>query len=836
MSGRARLTLCAYAATLLAAGALIPLVEPSSWIVTAAVLLAVMSGVGALTRRVPLARPLTIGAQALTGLLALTLLFVRDHALLGFLPGPKAFLAFTALFEAGAADVGRYASPAPATDGIRLMLVGGVLLIGLIVDALAVTFRLAAPAGLPLLALYSVAAGLSGGDASWAWFLAAAAGYLLLLLAEGRDRLSQWGRVFGGVPRSAGRSAGLEPDGTASSPTRTGRRIGVVAMGFALAVPAVLPAMNGGVFGGPGPGNGPGSGRGGTISAVNPLVSLQDNLNQPEDREVLSYRTNATEISDQYLRLVALDQFDGTSWKSSKRSVQDVPDRLPGPQGLGDTVARTEVTGNFVASESYEQKWLPMPYPATRVGIGGRWRYEPAGRMLVGDDKQTTRGVRYTVSSLRVEPTARQLANAPEAPEALRREYTKLPASLPAEVAATARQVTRKADNGYEQAVALQEWFTRGGGFRYDTTVSSGTGAQAITRFLKQKEGFCIHFSFSMAAMARTLGIPARVAVGFMPGTAQPDGRVSVGIRDAHAWPELYFEGVGWTRFEPTPQRGTTPPYTRPEPSSGPSTGPAEPEASESALAPAPPKASDGCSPQLQRQGECGRPEQPDADGAAADGTPLWLTALWVTLGVVVLLALLALPLLWRARVRARRLAAGPGAPQGPAASAPESSQVPSGAPAAGTVVLPVAEDAAPRTLAAWRELVDTAWDYGILPDESLTLRKAAARIVRLGHLQGDPADAVHRVARAVEQVLYAPDPRPVPGLADEVHLVRTGLAALATRGERLRALLLPRSSVRVIWALQDRWSRLTGRLESLGNEVSVRWSATTRRLLRQRG
>jgi transglutaminase-like putative cysteine protease len=56
-----------------------------------------------------------------------------------------------------------------------------------------------------------------------------------------------------------------------------------------------------------------------------------------------------------------------------------------------------------------------------------------------------------------------------------------------------------------------------------------------------------------MAAMARTLGIPARVAVGFIPGTATADGGMTVGLKDAHAWPELYFEGVGWTRFEPTP-------------------------------------------------------------------------------------------------------------------------------------------------------------------------------------------------------------------------------------------------------------------------------------------
>ena len=72
-------------------------------------------------------------------------------------------------------DVGRYTTPAALTDGIRLMLVGGVLVIGLLVDAIAVTLRSAAPAGLPLLALYSVAAGLSDNGIDWLWFLVAAA-------------------------------------------------------------------------------------------------------------------------------------------------------------------------------------------------------------------------------------------------------------------------------------------------------------------------------------------------------------------------------------------------------------------------------------------------------------------------------------------------------------------------------------------------------------------------------------------------------------------------------------------------------------------------------------
>ncbi|MFE6100297.1 DUF3488 and DUF4129 domain-containing transglutaminase family protein [Streptomyces laurentii] len=772
MSGRGRLTLAAYGATLAASAALLPLVKPATWIFTAAFVVGLQSLVGTLTRRVPLARPLTIGAQVLVTLLALTPVFARSEALLGLLPGPDAFAAFATLFAEGVNDVGTYAPPAPSTAGIRLLLVTGVAVIGLLVDTLAVTFRGAAPAGLPLLALYSVAAGLSGGGAGRLFFLLAAAGYLVLLLTEGRDRLSRWGRVFGGAHRSGRPGSAPGDGGSASAPVRTGRRIGAVALGVALVVPLALPGLSGGFLGGPGNGPGAGNGKGGTISAVNPLVSLQNNLRQPEDREVLRYRTNAVDTSGLYLRLVALDQFDGTAWKSSVRPVQDLPEPLPRPAGLSQGVDTREITTNLVASTAYEQKWLPMPFPASRVSIGGSWRYEPTGRMLVGDNGQTTRGARYTVSSLDVRPTAEQLAAAPPAPEALRREYTRVPASLPADVRETALQVTRGAGNDYERAVKLQDWFTRDGGFRYDVTVESGTGTQAISRFLKDKEGFCVHFSFSMAAMARTLGIPARVAVGFMPGTPQSDGAVSVGIRDAHAWPELYFEGVGWTRFEPTPSRGSTPSYTREQTPSGGATPSAQPTAGASNEPSAAPSASANCSAQEKRLGNCG-PDQ--AAGAAAsddDGMPT-SRIIWLSLVLLLVLLLPLLPLLWRTRIRARRL--------GPAGG----------------------------VLTVWREINDTAWDYGVAQDESRTPRATAERLVRLGELELDAAEAVHRVAGAVEETLYAPRPRPAEGLTAEARIIRRGFHRASSRRIRLRAVLAPRSAVRVVWAASERLAAL---------------------------
>ncbi|MFH8292073.1 DUF3488 and DUF4129 domain-containing transglutaminase family protein [Streptomyces sp. NPDC018059] len=800
MSGRARLALCATAATLMASSALLPLVDPATWFVQAVILLVVQSGVGALARRLPLARTLTVAVQALVSLLLLTLVFAREQAIAGILPGPDVFRRFAVLLEAGGEDVGRYAIPAPLSDGIRLMLVGGVLVIGLAVDALAVTFRTAAPAGLPLLALYSVAAGLSGDGAGWLWFLLASAGYLLLLLAEGRDRISQWGRVFGGAARAPGRvSGGLESSGGAIAPVRTGRRIGALALGIALVVPLALPALDGGLLDGSGGPGGGGSGGGGTISAVNPLVALQDSLNQPEDREVITYRTNAERTDDLYLRIVSLDQFDGTTWKTTVRSIEDVPSPLPTPRGLLPDVRRSEIQTNISAAEGYAQNWLPMPFPASDVKIGGRWRYEPVGRALVGDRGQTTRGARYEVKSLVVEPTAEQLADAPSPPADLRKEFTKVPDSLPGLVGATARRVTKGSANPYEQAVKLQDYFASDGGFTYNTQVRAGSGPAAIEKFLRQKEGFCVHFSFAMASMARTLGIPARVAVGFTPGSAQADGTMSVGLRDAHAWPELYFEGVGWTRFEPTPSRGTVPEYTRSDVPSGDASDPDAPEPARSSEPSTAPSASDSCPPDVRKQGGCASAAPQVAAGSGGDGPPIQMIVL-VALAVLLVVTLPLLPMLWRTRMRSARLGTGGRTPG----------------------------DAVARTLAAWLEVTDTAWDHGIEPDESQTPRNAAARIVRIGQLPSGPAEAVHRVATAVEQALYAPSPRlPVTGLTQDVLRVREGLHATSTRSARLRATLAPRSAARVVWAVSDRWSASSARWSE---RAAKRWAALTRR------
>ncbi|MEW2520482.1 transglutaminase TgpA family protein [Actinacidiphila alni] len=784
MSGRARLTVCAAAASLMAACSLLPLATPNGWMAQALLFVALQSGVGALARRVPLARPLTVLAQALVSLLVLTVMFAPHQAMGGVIPGPSAFVQLSDLVRDGLTDVSQFAIPAPVTPGIRMLLVGGVLLVALAVDALAVTYNSAAPAGLPLLALYSVAAGLSNGGAQWLFFLIAASGYLLLLLAEGRDRLSRWGRVFGGGPPAHGWAGGSANPASGSrvlAPVRTGRRIGVMALGLALVAPAVLPSLGSGLLDTSGTGTGPG--HGGTISAVNPVVALQDNLNQQDNREVLSYKTNSTDLTGMYLRIVALDEFDGTQWQPSKRKIEDIPPVLPQPAGMAPDVKYTKVETSVKVDDGYAQGWLPMPFPAQSVNAPGHWRFEPEGRTVIGDRGQNTSGISYTVTSMQVQPTAAQLAAAPHATGRIADEYTKVPHSLPKVVEQTARQVVTSAhaNNDYEKALALQRYFT-GGAFVYNTKAQSGTGVDAIARFLKTKEGFCIHFAFTMAAMARTLDIPARVAVGFTPGSPGTDGVMSVGLKDAHAWPELYFEGLGWTRFEPTPYRGSAPSYTQATAPAG-TDEPADQGRHGTAATPTPtPTPSEGCGTDNRAAAACGSTAVTATGGSGGGGFGGGKLAGFTLLALLVL-ALPLTPLLWRTRQRSRRLGGGRG----------------------GT-----AEGLA---LSAWREVVDTGWDYGIAPDESETPRRAMARLVRDGELSGQAAASAGSLATAVERVLYAPHAEPQPTLAADVQHVRAGLRQSAGRRARLRALLLPRSAARLLWQFTDRWSAAGYRL-----------------------
>ena len=120
------------------------------------------------------------------------------------------------LASAGQDDINRYAAPIGVSPGIELLTVAGVGLIALAVDTLAVTFRRAALAGLPLLVLYTVPTAIAPEGVNWVAFAVAGIAFLTLLLAESRERVSRWGRPMryiggpGELP-ARGRDGAAEP-------------------------------------------------------------------------------------------------------------------------------------------------------------------------------------------------------------------------------------------------------------------------------------------------------------------------------------------------------------------------------------------------------------------------------------------------------------------------------------------------------------------------------------------------------------------------------------------------------------------------------------------------
>ena len=133
-----------------------------------------------------------------------------------------------------------------------------------------------------------------------------------------------------------------------------------------------------------------------------------------------------------------------------------------------------------------------------------------------------------------------------------------------------ARRQTAGASTSFEAAWLLQHWFRDSDEFTYSTDVSTGHDTLDLEAWLTDpdspnaKTGYCEQFAAAMAYLGRVVGIPSRVVWGFTPGTVdeQGDGTEVVVVRDnnAHAWVEMWMDGFGWVRFDPTPRAdGTLP-------------------------------------------------------------------------------------------------------------------------------------------------------------------------------------------------------------------------------------------------------------------------------------
>lgn len=284
---------------------------------------------------------------------------------------------------------------------------------------------------------------------------------------------------------------------------------------------------------------------------ISPMVEIRKRLVQQSNREV--FRVRASEPA--YWRLTSLDSFDGEIWSSSgefKRAGERLPTNAP-------TDATSRPITQEVTIEALAAIWAPSAFEAVSVrDTETPLRWDPdSSTLIVESSEATSDGLSYSVVSQVPEFTADQLNGSDGSdPAAIRERYLGLPSDFPFLASDQAREVTRSAETRYDKALALQDWFRTQ--FDYSLEPDDGHGDEALVDFLRSGEGYCEQFAGAFAAMARSLDIPARVAVGFTPGTADPDdpGLYRVYGRHAHAWPEVFFPDTGWVAFEPTPGRG----------------------------------------------------------------------------------------------------------------------------------------------------------------------------------------------------------------------------------------------------------------------------------------
>lgn len=616
--------------------------------------------------------------------------------------------------------------PVDVTRPLELLLAAGALAVFLAADLLAAGLGMTAWTGLAFAAMWTptIALGFPARGSALFW-----TGLVYLLL----------------LALSAAPQAGTQDDRVRRSGLASVASLGVVAVALVAGPPlAALPGWSSWGL--------PDLGRGGT-GAVNLSSDLdvRSSLGERSGDTVLRYTTEVLAPSDTGddpaptasptsapnvsaatigpLRSFTLLQFDGRSWRADEpRPSIDAPfDGLlatdPDLLGRSPSTARGTLAAVHLEVGALRDRELPIATFPRTLQIDGRWSWDAARDSITGT-RPTDAGMTYDMVVEIPTLTSDDLEDARVGDPGDARALEVPPTSHAADIAALAADLTAEAETPYEQAMALQSYLRSAANFTYDTRVDPARTDDAVWDFLESRKGYCVQFATAMTVMSRSLGIPARVGVGFLPGQVDGDEYVVTG-RQAHAWPELYFEGQGWVRFEPTPavQTGAPPRWSDPF-ANVPNAGPTQEVV---------PTGRPGAVP-------TGRPNSPSAPGEIAEQGTDWVPA---ALTAALVLALGAVGATVLVRRRSRLLA-----------------------------------DLTPEQ--AWARLRRVLARNGVRWSSATTPRAAAAlvpeRVADLGGSLDAPAlEALIGLARAVEQARYAPaaanpEPGQLAAWIDDVH------------------------------------------------------------------
>ncbi|GAA4265230.1 DUF3488 and transglutaminase-like domain-containing protein [Frondihabitans peucedani] len=705
--------------TLVAAiGSLHPLFQGGGWWFAAAVVAGLVLAAAAAARAAHWPSVAASAAGLVVGALGTTAFVSGGTALLGVIPTADTIDRVRLLTDQARDAIVSQQAPVPVGDAMLGVIVVSVAAAALLVDLLSRVSRMPGLTGVVFAVVLVVPSFVPDVDPSWVWVVLTVLGYVAVLVVS-----------------------------TGRRPSRGSIVTGVVAVAVAGIVTSLLPVSIASPLANLGTGTGISTG-------VNPVINLGNDLRRGTPVTVLNYTTSSSE--GQYLKLVDLVDFSGTRWSpaSVRLDAKNTVDALPAAPGIAKSTRRDTVTTD-VSVNLLRSPYLPIPVPPTAItGIDSKWKYVDSSGVTVRSTSEGSQGLDYRVTSKPVDPTRQQIIRSLAQTPASLDAYQSV-SGVPASITRLAKKVTAGAANPFDAAVDLQEYF-RNGDFSYseETPVQEGydgSGLDMVETFLQRKSGYCVHFASAMAVMARTLGIPSRIAVGFLPGTQEGSTNSwTVTSNDLHTWPELYFQGLGWVPFEPTVGQGTTSSYlqqtgTEASPSAAPTTSPSATDQPQATRAAPTPTAATPTSVASSAAASAG------TSSGGVSGLPVAL----VGAGLLVILALLPAGL--RASRRRRRLG----------------------------------QDPPDTALWAWREVVDTARDLGIPVDTGATPQLTAGLLAR--HVDAAGASALSELLAATERERFGGLPAEDAVQTSAREVIR-GLRAESRPARRITAALAPRS------------------------------------------
>lgn len=290
--------------------------------------------------------------------------------------------------------------------------------------------------------------------------------------------------------------------------------------------------------------------------------------------------------SIRYWRAMVYDRYTGREWLLSEAQEAPAgpeapPYSLP-PFGLRQVISQTVTVyspGNRLLIGTAQP--LPVVDIPARAELfflpreGATAELPPPDLFALYSRARLRTGETYQIWSSVTEADAQSLRAAPaEYPAWVVERYLQLPEDLPTRVRDLAEEITAPYDAPYDKVVALERFLRT---YTYNEAVPAPPPERdGVDYFLfDSREGYCNYYASALAVMARAVGIPARMVVGYTGGEYLPDqGVYRIREQDAHAWVEVFFPGYGWVEFEPTAARPAIVRRERAAMQAGPQRGP----------------------------------------------------------------------------------------------------------------------------------------------------------------------------------------------------------------------------------------------------------------------